>query len=436
MTEKHHLERSYTSALAAGRPALVFGWVEKVRDLGGLTFMTIRDREGSVQVTAKKGRESEEVFKSISEITRESCVHVEGIVKEAKSAPGGIELVPSKITLVTKADTPLPMDIVGKIETNVDTRFDYRYLDIRNPRATAIFRIRAEALYAVREAFRKWDFTEVQTSVIQAAGAEGGSTLFPVIYYQKEAFLRQSPQLYKQMLMASGLDRVCEIGPAFRAEKFHTTRHVSEFTSIDGEMSWITSEEDNFQFIESMMHDVMKHIKEKCAKELKTLGQEIIVPKLPFPRLPYKECIETLNKAGEKLKFGDDMTDAHEKKLGEIMKAKGHEWYFITKFPSEAKPFYIMYDGEVSRGYDLDWKGLEMCSGGQREHRFDKLVENIRGKGLDPEKFKFYTDAFRWGIPSHAGFGIGLDRLVQKITGADNVKEVIMFPRTPERMAP
>jgi aspartyl-tRNA synthetase len=404
--------------------------------LGGLTFLTLRDREGSVQVTAKKGREPEEIFRMIAGITRESCVRVTGNVHEAKSAPGGIEIIPVKVELVTKAETPLPMDIVGKIETNIDTRFDYRYLDIRNPKTTAVFRIKSEVLYATRECFRKWGFIDVQTAVIQAAGAEGGSTLFPVIYYQKEAFLRQSPQLYKQMLMASGLDRVCEIGPVFRAEKFHTTRHVSEFTSIDGEMAWIESEEDNLKFLENLMHDVMKHIKQACAKELKLLGQEIIVPKLPFPRLNYEECLKILNEHGENLKFGDDMADVQEKKLGEIMAKKGHEWYFITKFPSESKPFYIMYDGKVSRGYDMDWKGLEMCSGGQREHRFEKLKDNLRSKGLDPEKFTFYTDAFRYGIAPHGGFGIGLDRLVQKICGLDNVKEAIMFPRTPERMAP
>ena len=277
---------------------------------------------------------------------------------------------------------------------------------------------------------------EVHTPVIQAAGAEGGATMFPLVYYEKEAFLRQSPQLYKQILMASSFDRVYEIGQAFRAEKFHTRRHVSEFISVDAEIAWIDSEEDVLKIIERLVVHTLKGIKEENKRELEVLGLDIKVPELPFKRLAYDEALKLLEKKGISIPWGEDMEDAQEKVLGEIMQDQGYEWYFITKYPSKIKPFYIMFDGEISRGFDLDCKGMEIVSGGQREHRYDVLVRVMKEKGLDPERFGFYLDAFRYGMPPHGGFGLGLERFIQQVLGIENVKEVILFPRTPERLIP
>jgi len=236
--------------------------------------------------------------------------------------------------------------------------------------------------------------------------------------------------------MASGLDRIYEIGPAFRAEKFHTRRHVSEFISVDFEQAWIKSEDDIMNTLEGMVNFVMKETKKDCGPELKILEAKINVPKLPFKRLTYSDVLKILNKEGMNLKFGDDVGDAEEAMVGKIMEKKGHEWYFITKFPSKIKPFYIMMDGKESRGLDLDYKGMEMASGGQREHRANELSKIMKSKGLDPEKFTFYIDAFQYGMPPHGGIGFGVERMIQKMVGVENIKEIILFPRTPERLVP
>jgi aspartyl-tRNA synthetase len=347
-----------------------------------------------------------------------------------------MELVPSKLEVVSKSLPELPIDVFGKIESGKDKRFDYRFLDLRDPTMQAIFRIKSAALLHIRDYFAKNGFVEIQTPVIQAAGAEGGATLFPVKYYGREAFLRQSPQLYKQMMMASGMDRVVEIGQAFRAEKFHTPRLVSEFISVDFEQAWIESDEDVMKTLEGMVVHALEGIKKDCAHELKLLGKEVHVPKLPFRRATYTEVVDTLKKAGEKIAWGDDIGDVQEKKFGEEMAKKGHDWYFLTKYPSQIKPFYIMLDDEVSRGFDLDYKGMEMASGGQREHRPEVLKKVMMDKGLNPADFKFYIEPFQYGMPPHGGIGFGVERMVEKILDLPDIKEAILFPRTPERLVP
>ena len=236
--------------------------------------------------------------------------------------------------------------------------------------------------------------------------------------------------------MASGLDRVYEIGPAFRAEKFHTRRHVSEFISVDMEMAWIDSQEDVLKMLERMAEHVFKGVLKNCKKEFKELGAKISIPKLPLKRVTYDEAVEIVNKTGKEIKWGDDFHDAEERVLGEVMKKKGHEWYFVINFPSKIKPFYVMADGKVSHSYDMVYRGMEMASGGQREHRYNVLVEAMEKKGLDPNQFKFYLDAMRYGQTPHGGGGFGVERLVQQMLGLDNIKEVILFPRTPERLVP
>ena len=431
------MERTYTKDLKEGKKYLVKGWVAGIRDLGGLKFIILRDREGSVQITIKKAEISKKLLDAASSLVREDAIAATGMIKQSKQAPGGIEMVPEAMEVVGKAKTPLPIETSDKIITGLDKRFDYRFMDLRNPKVRSIFRVKDIALTKMREYFeQKAGFVEVHTPVIQAAGAEGGATLFPMVYYKSEAFLRQSPQLYKQMLMASGLDRVYEIGPVFRAEKFHTRRHVSEYLSTDIEMAWIESEEDVMRIAEGVVEHTLRGIKKDCKSELELFGANLKIPELPFKRLTYSEVLEILAKNGIKKEWGADLEDPEERLLGQIMEKKGHEWYFITKYPSRIKPFYIMMDGKVSRGMDLDCRGLEILSGGQREHRHEILVKVMKEKGLDPHKFEFYLSAFQFGMPPHGGFGLGSERLVQQAMGIENIKEIILFPRTPERLVP
>ncbi|MCX6814030.1 MAG: aspartate--tRNA(Asn) ligase [Candidatus Aenigmarchaeota archaeon] len=429
------MERTYTNDLQSGKKSLVKGWISSVRDLGGLKFLILRDREGLIQITIKKA-ESKKILELASSLVREDCISVTGMVKNSPQAPGGKEIIPESIELVSKAKTPLPIETSDKIITGLDKRFDFRFMDVRNPKVRAIFRVKDIALTKMREYFESNGFVEVHTPIIQAAGAEGGATMFPMVYYQKEAFLRQSPQLYKQMLMASSLDRIYEIGSVFRAEKFHTRRHVSEYLSVDMEMAWIESEEDVLRIAEGLVEYTLKGLKKDCKKELEVFGAKVNVPELPFKRLTYSDVLGILAKNGLKKEWGDDLDDPDEKLLGQIMEKKGHEWYFITKYPGKIKPFYIMMEGKASRGMDLDCRGLEIASGGQREHRYEELVKVMKQKGLDPHKFEFYLSAFQYGMPPHGGFGLGSERFVQQVLGIENIKEIILFPRTPERLVP
>ena len=430
------VERIYSKEVPLGKKVLIKGWVDKVRDLGGLKFFILRDREGSVQVTVKKGHTDEKIGKQIMELNREDCVEVMGIAKKSDKAHRGQEVVPESLKVITKSEAVLPLDIEGPIKSGLDKRFDYRFMDLRNTKVKAIFRVKDVVLTLMREFFESNGFIEVHTPVLQAAGAEGGATMFPVGYYKEKAYLRQSPQLYKQILMASELDKVYEIGPAFRAEKFHTRRHVSEFLSVDMEMAWIESQEDVLKVLENMIVYVFKGCLKKCEHELELLGAKITVPRIPFKRITYDEAVKMVNKAGMKIKWGDDFMDQEEKVLGEIMTKKGNEWYFVINFPSKIKPFYIMYNGKLSYSYDMIYRGMEMASGGQREHRYDVLVEVLKKKGLKPEDFKFYIEPFRYGIPPHGGSGFGVERLVQQMLGLESIKESIMFPRTPDRLVP
>jgi len=412
---------------------IVKGWVDSIRELGGLKFFIVRNRHGTTQIVAKKGVVKDELFDLVGGLHREDCVIVSGELKDSKQAPGGKELVPESVEIVNRAIPPLPIE---PGESNKDKRLDYRYMDLRDPKVLAIFKVRGEVLRLVREYFTKEGFFEVNTPFIQAAGAEGGAELFPIIYYGKEAFLKQSPQLYKQMLMASGLDKIWEIGPSWRAEKSHTRKHVSEITMIDTEMAWIESEEDVMKVVEKLLHCILSGVQKNCKEQLDLLGVKVKVPELPFPRLHYDDVLKMLEKEGVKIPWGSDFGDAEEKRIGEILAKKGIELYFFTKYPSQIKPFYIMMDGKYSRGIDLDFKGMEICSGGQREHRHDELVKVMKSKGLDPHKFEFYLNAFRTGMPVHGGVGIGLDRIVQQILNLPDIKEVVLFPRTTERLVP
>ncbi len=416
----------------------VGGWVQDIRNLGGISFITMRDRAGTYQITMPKKKIDPELFGMLTGLSRETVVRIEGEVKESNQTATGWEIIPSAAEVISAAGVPLPLGVVDKVDVQMDTRLNHRFLDVRKPEVKAIFELKSLMVDLIEEAVAELAFTRVYTPKIGAAGAEGGAELFKVQYFDKPAYLAQSPQLYKQILMSSGLDRVFEIGPAFRAEQSNTNRHVTEFISFDGEMSWIEDQVEVMRTIEQIVDHVLTGLKERGAKQLDILGKEIVVPARPYPILSYSECLSIVQAAGMDLKDGDDLGTEGEKVVGEHMAAKGCDLYFIAEYPEEAKPFYIMEkDGTpYSFSFDLDYKGQEISSGGQREHRYEKLVERMQKKGLDPEDFGFYLEAFSYGMPPHGGWGIGIERLLVKALDLPNIREAILFPRDPVRLSP
>jgi len=432
------LIRDSSDIKVADGTATVRGWVQDVRNMGGISFLTLRDRHGTLQVTMPKKKIDPELFELLTKLSRETVVSITGEVKESNQTALGLELIPTSAEVLSEAAVPLPMGVIDKVNVEMDTRLNNRFMDLRKPEVKAIFELKAMMVELIEEAVRANGFTQVYTPKISAAGAEGGAELFKVDYFGKPAYLAQSPQLYKQILMSTGLDRVFEISPAFRAEHSNTNRHVTEFISFDCEMSWIANEEEVMGMIEVIIDHVLNGLKEKGKKQLEILGKEITVPARPYPMLTYSECLKMVNENGLPLKEGDDLGTEGEKIIGDIMMAKGCDLYFIIEYPEEAKPFYIMEkDGTpYSFSFDLDYRGQEISSGGQREHRYDVLVARMKKKGLDPEDFSFYLDAFKYGMPPHGGWGIGIERLLVKMLDLPNIREAILFPRDPSRLSP
>jgi len=420
-----------------GKKREFHGWVQDTRILGGISFLILRDRYGTLQIVAPRKKVPSEVYDIITSIPRESVIRVIGEVKESKQARNGWEVLPSKIEVLSEAASPLPMGVVDRVKVELDTRFNHRYMDLRRPEIRAIFEIKSMMLEAIDEYMRKKEFVEVFTPKLVASGAEGGATLFPIEYFDRQAYLAQSPQLYKQMLMATGFDRVFEIAPAFRAEPSDTVRHVSEFISFDGEMAFIKSQRDLLDMIEGCMQHTIRFIMENGADQLSMLDREVRLPREPYPVITYNEALDILSSCGKEIPEGEDIDTEGEKILGEIMNEKGYEMYWIIEYPEEIKPFYIMEkDGGLSHSFDLEYRGQEISSGGQREHRYEYLVERMKRKGLKPENFEFYLNAFRYGMPPHGGWGIGIERVLQMMLDLQNIREAILFPRDRNRLVP
>ena len=420
----------------ASGQAEICGWVHEVRDLGGLAFFLIRDRTGIIQVTIPKKRASESVIAAAKQVSRESVVRVSGIVKAIDKAPGGRELVPDIFEIISMADSPLPLDVVEKVPADLDTRLDARFLDARRPRVAAVFQIRSAAMHAINQFLHKDGFINITTPKIVAAATEGGTELFPIAYFDKEAFLNQSPQLYKQMMMAAGFEKVYEIGPIFRAEEHNTTKHLNEATSIDIEVSYADHLEV-MRILEELIIKTYEYVGATCKDQLSSIEiPDFVIPKAPFPRLPYCEAIEiAAKKIDDPIKYGDDISPAAERAIGAEM--GGH--YFIVDWPSQIRPYYAMpceNDPSVCKAFDLMHPRMELASGAQRVHQHDLLVQQIKKKGLSPESFEFYLRPFRYGMPPHAGWGLGADRLVMTMLGLSNVREAVLFPRDIHRLVP
>jgi aspartyl-tRNA synthetase len=424
-----------------GQEVLLGGWLQESRNLGGIVFGIVRDRYGTAQVIVKK-KEAPELAKVLADANRESVVTIMGKVQKSSKTPRGFEIIPVTITINSAAQTPLPLGVVDKVGADLDTRLNNRFLDLRKTEVERTFEVKSEMLLATRAYLRSLKFIEVQTPKIVAAGAEGGSTLFKVDYFGKTAYLAQSPQLYKQNLMGAGFDRVFEIAPAFRAEASDTVRHLAEFTSLDIEMSFIESSEDIMDVAQGIAFNSMKHLAERCQPLLKRCEIEIKPPKLPFRRIPYDEAVELANQEGAKIRKGDDLGTEGEKALGVSVKNSwDEELYFITEFPTELKrsTFYAMRkddNPDLTTYFDLDFRGQEIVSGGQREHRIEKLIAQMEENNLSPEAFGFYLEAFKYGMPPHGGFGFGIERFIQKLLNLPNIREAILYPRDRLRLTP
>ncbi|MFH1100937.1 MAG: aspartate--tRNA(Asn) ligase [Methanobacteriota archaeon] len=413
----------------------VAGWVEDIRNIGSLAFVILRDRQGTSQITVLK-KKNPELFTKLTSLSRESVISVKGLCKANEKVRNGYEVLPDEVVVLSVAETPLPLGVVDKVDADFDTRFENRVIDLRKPRNRAVFTIRSAVLGAVDEYLRSQDFVEVHTPKIIASSSEGGTDMFRLQYFEREAFLAQSPQLYKQSLMATGLDRVYEIAWYFRAEEHNTRRHLNESTAVDLEMAFISSEEDVMHVLEHLVHAMWKRAGE-CSKELELLGKTVTVPRVPFPRVTYDDAVLRLQKRGSSVSWGADLGTEDERLLGEIMNEEGKDFYFITRYPLASKPFYTMPEGEkYSRGFDLECKGVEVASGSQRIHEVGLLQERMIACGLDPASFSSYLDAFRFGIPPHGGFGFGIERFLMQLLDLDNIRECMLFPRDRTRLTP
>jgi aspartyl-tRNA synthetase len=415
-----------SSAIVPDTDVTVAGWVHELRDLGGISFLLLRDRDGVMQITMPKKKVPPELVEHVRSLSRESVVRVAGLVKEELKAPQGFEIIPYEVELLNAAESPLPLDVTGKVRADLDTRLDARFMDVRLPATRAIFLIRATVLHEVRAFLSAHDFIEIQTPKMVATATEGGTQLFPISYFDREAFLNQSPQLYKQMMMAAGLERVFEVGPIFRAEEHDTRKHLNEVTSIDIEASFLDDHEV-MELLEELIQHVYVAVAERCSAPLQSLGVTLLIPHIPFKRIAYEEAIEIAD-----IPWGDDLDTAAEKAVGEEI----GEHYFIVDWPVELKPFYVQPRNNLCYAFDLMHPRMELASGARRIHDYALLVEQLAAKSLAPENFGFYLDAFRFGMPPHAGWGLGAERLLVTMLGLANIRESVLFPRDRRRITP
>lgn len=425
----------YTSELrkAVGKTVVVSGWVFDTRVLGGINFLLLRDKDGIVQVTATKEKVSKKVLDEFQKLHQEDVIVVKGKVVRSKKTKLGVEIIPKEIEVMAKSKVPLPLDPRRVTKANLDTQLDWRFLYFRTEEARAIFKIQAKILKSFREFLIDREYIEIQPPVIIAAASEGGAELFAIPYFEKQAFLAQSPQLYKQM-GAISFEKVFMLVPVFRAEKFDQPTHLNELRQLDIEQAF-ADDEDVMKVLEQCLVYVLQQVKKSCGEELKVLKRELNIPKLPLKRMTYTQAIDLLKKQKEKIGWGEDFSKTQEKLL---TKSVG-EAFFIKDWPTAIKAFYAMpYEDnqKICRAFDLVYNGIEIASGTQRIHLPDLLIKQLKAKNLNPENFKFYIDCFRYGSPPHSGWSIGLERLTMAVTDRANIREVTMFPRDRSRIRP
>lgn len=428
-----------------GEQITLQGFVQTVRDQKAVQFIVLRDHTGIIQLVAERSEENRSRNELIAGLPRESVIEVTGLVVHNPHVKlGQLEVQLEEIAVITQAEPTLPIDIFGRTETDVDKRLDWRFLDLRQLENQLIFRIQTSVEMAMREFWIANSFTEIHTPKIMGSPSEGGAELFTLEYFGQIASLAQSPQFYKQMAMAAGMDRVFEIGPAFRADPSFTPRHATEFTSVDMEMSWITSHQDIMDFEETWLCHVLETVREKHGSEItKTFGVEVIPPTRPFPKLTMGEAQKVLADKGHvppaETRAGD-IDPQGERLLCQYAREEfGHEFIFITDYPAEVRPFYHMRKEEepaLTRSFDLLWKWVEITTGAQREHRYDILIRQAEEKGIPLDSIQFYLDFFRYGCPPHGGFGFGLARLLAAMLERKSIRDVVFLHRGPNRIFP
>ncbi len=415
-------------AFAKEGKVLLKGWVHDTRDLKKVRFLVLKDISGRIQVTGVNGKTDPKIFELLDNLNRESAVEVIGKLQESSQAPGGKELLPDSITMIAEAKNPLPIDASDYSKTELPLRLDNRFLDLHSTRTQAIFKIQSTILQGYRDFMIKENAIEAMFPALIGSSSEGGTDLFKTKYFEKEAYLSQSCQLYKQMLACS-MEKVFAIFTVWRAEKHNTTRHLNEARQLDYEEAFA----DDKKVMEVMgrcMQFIVKKVIDERPEELESLKAKLEVPKVKY--ITFAEVKEIMKKEKVKMPAHDLSGDA-EKKLEELYP---NTITFVTEWPLAGKTFYIMPDGENSKGFDAIWKGMEISSGGQRIHIPELLEERLKAHKLNPKDFKSYIDSFRFGAPPHAGWGVGLERITMLMLGLDNIREAVLFPRDRERLTP
>jgi aspartyl-tRNA synthetase len=419
-----------------GREVIIMGWVSTIRDHGSTQFIVVRDRYSDVQVVAKKNECTEQVFEQIRQLREHTTLAVRGKVRSQQKAANGAEIIPLELKIFSIAKKAAPFLVQSKtLSVGIDTRLNLRAVDLRRNVLQSVFHIRHTTLNTIRDFLVKQGFIEINTPKMIATATEGGATLFPIFYYDREAFLAQSPQLYKEQLTMA-FENVFEIGPIFRAEPSRTNRHLSEATSIDVEQAFVDYN-DIMSLLERMISHIVNSIKEKNSNDLDCLGLELPNINVPFPRHSYSNLINKLQAIGETIKWGDDLSPQIMKNLpDETMDA----FYFITDWPTAVKPFYVKPKSVGSEmlceSFDLMYRSLEISSGSTRINRKDDLLERMRKQGLNTQAFDYHLRVFDYGVPPHAGFGVGLERLLMAFTAIENIRDVTLYPRDIDRLTP
>jgi nondiscriminating aspartyl-tRNA synthetase len=420
-------------------PVSVSGWVDTVRDQKKVQFVVLRDESGAVQLVHPRSEESEPIADSISGLAAGSFITVSGELKiDERVKLGGLEIKLSNLTVVSEAiaETPIAAD------SSIDKRLDWRFLDLRTPRNSLIFRIQTTLEHAMRTYWVERDFVEIHSPKLMASPSESNAELFEVDYFEGKAYLAQSPQFYKQMAQAAGFGKIFEIGPVFRADPSFTSRHATEFVSVDAEISWIDSHEDVMRMQEELLVAALTAVKNKHGEEIKThFDVDVVIPALPFPRIPLAEAKRIVAERGYEVpRSDDDMDPEGERQIAAyVAETFGHEFVFLTDYAASIRPFYHMRDEadqNLTRSYDLIWRGTEITTGAQREHRIDVLTKQAQEKGLAPEELAFYLDFFRYGVPPHGGFGMGVGRVMMLLLHQPNLREVTFLFRGPNRLTP
>lgn len=424
-----------------GEQIRISGFIHTIRDQGNIKFLILRDITGTIQVVVTKHEAS--AMENAKKLNLESVVEIIGLAKEEKQAPSGFEIEAKEIKILSLAEPQLPIPIIekGGQKTTQQKRLDFRWIDLRKPENTLIFKVWTLMEQSFREYWTKNNYLEIHSPKFMSTPSESGAELFRVEYFDREAYLAQSPQFYKQMAMASGFEKIFEVGPVFRANPSFTSRHDTEFTGYDAEISFIESHEDLIEEEQKLLKYVIEKIKEKYGKEiLDFFNRELIVPTLPFPQVTMQEAKKILRDLKVPSESEGDLNPEEERKLSEYIKEKfNHEFVFVTEYPVEVRPFYHMRFEDkpnLTKSFDLIWNGVEVTTGAQREHRYEILTKQAKEKGLSLKSVQFYLDFFKYGCPPHGGMGIGPSRIVMKMLNTKNVREVTYLYRGVKRLKP